>query len=58
MLIRVYDEDLLDVVRICDESTRNGRDDDRKSTKMEKNHYKSFDDAPDFVTMYLLERGN
>lgn len=58
MLIRVYDDNLLDVVRIRDEPTSNGSDGDRKSTKMEKDNYQNPTEDRDLLLIYLLERGN
>ncbi len=58
MLIRVYDDNLLDVVRIRDEPASNGSDGDRKYTKTEKDNYQNPTEDRDLLLIYLLERGN
>ena len=58
MLIRVYDDNLLDVVRIRDEPASNGSDGDRKSIKTEKDNYQNPTEDRDLLLIYLLERGN
>ena len=56
MLIRVHDDDSLDVVRIIDEPARNSSDGDRQPAKTEKERYPTED--RDLLLIYLLERGN
>lgn len=57
MLIRVHDDDSLDVVRIIDEPARNSSDGDKQTAKKEKERYQNPTEDRDLLLIYLLERG-
>ena len=58
MLIRVHDDDSLDVVRIIDEPARNNSDGDKQPEKTEKERDQNPTEDRDLLLIYLLERGN
>lgn len=58
MLIRVHDDDSLDVVRIIDEPTCNSSEGDKQPSKTEKERYQNPVEDRDLLLIYLLERGN